>query len=244
MKYKVLGLLICTAMILSVLGTGTAALGAEQIGSQQVSPQYGPNPGPQTWQLDSEPTPAGYQMERTAGSGDNGQTGEVPILINQTITWIADEVAGSSVTFSSGTWSIEFATESDWGTEGDNCEVTFGKWTAGVYSSIATLVKSETGWDEDGINYIFKLERQIGAKTIPAGSYLAVQITNNDSTDHTIYTGEYEKASCIKSPQTDPGYPLPEMAAGLMLGLGVAGLAVFVIIKRRKTGADSLVKPH
>jgi hypothetical protein len=241
MKYRLIGLVITLVILLSLFGTGTAALGAEASGSQQISRQYAlppAGPGPQTWQLDSEVTAAGYQMERTHGLGDNGQTGEVPVSAGGTVTWIADEMAKADVTFSSGTWKIEFSTEADWGIEGNDCVVTFGKWSGGVYVPFATLVKVETVWDEDGIIYIYKLEKQIGAQTVPEGNFLAVQITNNDSVDHTVYTGEYEKASCITSPQTDPGYPLPEMAAGIMAGLGLTGLTAFILIYRKKAGAE------
>jgi hypothetical protein len=205
-----------------------------------VSSSIEPVTGPQTWQLDSEPTPAGYQMERTKGPGDDGQSGEVAILPGETITWIADEVAASPVTFSSGTWKIEIATEEDWGLERSNCGVTFGEWNSGGYTAFATAELVKTGWSEGSIAYIFKLDKQSGSATVPAGSYLAVQITNNDGDDHTVYTAESEKTSGITSPLTDPGYPVPETAAIVLVGAGLAGLAVFAGIKRKQNKAKLL----
>jgi alkaline phosphatase len=210
--------------------------------------------GPQTWQLDSETvpltsvtdspqaqdTPAApslYQMERTAGPGDDGQSGKVDIFAGQAVTWIADEVALADVTFPSGAWKVEIATEDDWGTDGSNCLATFGIWDGGFYTPFSTLNLVSVEWSEGVVAYIFKLDKQIGTATVPEGSYLAVQITNNDDVIHTVYTDEVQKASCVTSPQTDPGYPLPELAAGILAGLGLAGLAVFIVIKRKKISA-------
>jgi hypothetical protein len=195
-----------------------------------------PETGPQTWQLDSETSPAGFQMERTHGPGDDGQTGEVSIRSGDTLTWIADEAAESGVTFPSGAWKIEIATEADWGTNGSNCLATFGMWNGSVYTPFTTLNLVSVGWSSGSVAYNFKLDKQLGSMTIPTGSFLAVQITNNDSKKHTIYTDETEKASCVTSPQTDPGYPLPELAAVVLLGTGLLGLALFVFIRRKKAG--------
>ena len=210
--------------------------------------------GPQTWQLDSEavtPTsvivgplvqgfttaPMVYEMERTGGPGDDGQTGEVAIPASQTVTWISDEAAGAPVTFPSGAWKVEIATEADWGTDGSNCLATFGMWNSGVYTPFTTLNLVSVEWSDTGVAYVFKLDKQLGTATIPTDGYLAVQITNNDTVKHTVYTDEVEKASCVTSPQADPGYPLPEISTLAMLGLGLTGLAVFAIIKTRKIKA-------
>jgi alkaline phosphatase len=198
---------------------------------------FTPNPAPQTWQLDSETTPAGFQMERSEAPGDDGQTGNVAIPAGTTLTWIADEMAGAAVTFPSGTWKIEMATEEDWGIEGSDCGVTFGAWDGSGYTIFATAELVKTEWSDDGIAYIFELDKQTGSATVPAGSYLAVQITNNDDMEHKIYTAEGDKASSLTSPNSDPGYPLPEIATVALLGLGLSGLVVFAIVKRKKISA-------
>jgi hypothetical protein len=39
------------------------------------------------------------------------------------------------------------------------------------------------------------------------------------------------------SPESDPGYPLPEIAAGILLGGGLIGLISFVVIQKKKSSA-------
>jgi hypothetical protein len=225
MKRLILTMVVLVLLLAMVTGIGVASA---------VS-------GPQTWQLDSETTTPGYQMERTGGLGDDDQTGSVLIAKSgesgNSLFWISDEAAGADVTFSSGAWKIELATESDWGTDGDKCVVSFGEWDGANYSAFATFELVSVSWSDSGNEYIFKLEKQSGSKTIYENKYLAVQITNNDSKGHTIYTAEGDKASCVTSPQTDPGYPLPEIAAGILLGGGLIGLGSYVVIRRKRTGA-------
>jgi hypothetical protein len=69
---------------------------------------------------------------------------------------------------------------------------------------------------------------------IPEGCYLALELKNTSTQAHYILTGEGGKSSCLRSPQTDPGYPLPEIAAGVLLAAGLAGLGAFIIVRRRR----------
>jgi hypothetical protein len=192
------------------------------------------NPGPQTWQLDSETASPEYQMERTGGPGDNGQTGSVLLTSTASAIWIADEAAADDVTFTSGAWVVELATDGDWGTFGSACSIDVGEWDG---TSLRIFGIAHTGnleWNEVTRSYILRIEVQAGSETILKGNWLAIQVTNEDTIDHTVYTGEFKDASCVRSPQTDPGYPLPEMSAIILLGLGLTTLAVFAIIKRKK----------
>ncbi len=42
------------------------------------------------------------------------------------------------------------------------------------------------------------------------------------------------KPSYLTSPANDPGYPLPELAAGILFSLGIAGLATSLLVNRRR----------
>jgi hypothetical protein len=209
--------------------------------------------GRQTWQLDSETTPAGYQMEKNYGPGDDGQTGSVTILNGNNAIWIADQAATKKVVFSSGQWVVEFVTESDWGIDAANCNVEIGYWDGSFHPAATILKYSDYDVQVDTSKLITTLKKQAGEIVIPKFAYLAVQIQNNESSlsnpngYHIVYTGEKDEtnpnqpslASCVTSPQTDPGYPVPEVSAVILLGGGLIGLAAFVIIRKKNASVSA-----
>jgi YVTN family beta-propeller protein len=180
-------------------------------------------PFSQTWYLDNMTT--GPVMEKTGT-----QSSSVDIEADSDTTWLSDQPAAADVTFTSGTWTIKLATDTDWS---DSCSAQIGDFNPegiGLFTAFNTT--PVTGSYSDGIITI----------TITTGGfviqndYLALKIFNNDSESlHTIAT---DGGSSLSSPTSDPGYPLPEMAAGLMLGLGLTGLVAYTIIKRKRDRAE------
>ena len=57
----------------------------------------------------------------------------------------------------------------------------------------------------DGTRTAFTFETQAAGFTVPAGTYLALKITNTSTFDYSIMTGA--GSSYISSPESDPGYP-------------------------------------
>jgi hypothetical protein len=229
-----------TAVILAVVlvlsmtvVAGTVALGEDGGG---VSSDL--DMAPQLWYLDSETTPAGYQMEKSNGPGDDGQTCGVYLYPGQSAVWLADQAAVCDVTFSSGSWVAEIRTDSDWGIEGDKCDVSVGGWNENTgWYDIPAITVTRITWD-CGFN-ILTIMLQTESATVYQGDYLALKITNNDYCDdgedcccyHVIYT---QGRSSLRSPDSDPGYPVPEIATGLLLGLGLFALMGYLGIKKRK----------
>lgn len=181
--------------------------------------------GIQNWKLDSEQTAAGYQMERTTGSGNDGQSGQVDIASGNCAIWLADEAAAQDVTFEKGKWVANLCTEVDWT---DCIAVQIGEWDGSKFTAFNTVTKVSFGWASGAI----VVESQLNSETIATGNYLALEICNLSGTEctagHTIYTNG---CSQLSSPCEDPGYPFPEIAAGALFGMGFLGLVGYLGIK-------------
>jgi spore coat protein A, manganese oxidase len=215
--------------------------------------------GARVWQLDSEifgaPTDASdivpmvqssavpiYEMEKSKGPGDDGQTGSVEVPSGESRTWVSDLAALADVTYAAdGAWKVEIATDSEWiDADASGCTVLIGQWDGSTFIPFSSVFNMfSVTWDTEAGKYIFELQGQSNDETVDKGNYLAMQIMNTDEEDHIVYTGKGNEASCLTSPENDPGYPLPEMATGLLMALGLAGLAGFVVIRRRKSGTAS-----
>jgi len=180
------------------------------------------------WYLDTETTPDNYEMEKSGGPGDDGQTGCVSIEPGSSFIWLADQAAIADITFPGGVWVVEISTDSDWGKKGDKCEVSLGRWTNTGWIEITTT-QTSVKWN-NGQKFLTIL-LQADAVTINKDDYLALQITNTDTLSHQICAGEH---SYLKSPDTDPGYPVPELAAGILFGLGMVGLVGYLGLRRRQ----------
>jgi hypothetical protein len=226
-KVLLLGLSI-VALISSLLVGATAAASADG--------------GAQVWQLDSETTAAGYQMEKNYGPGDDGQATPSPAISlapTGSLIWIADQPAETDVTFAAdGAWKFELSTDSMWKDAlASGLGVSIGEWdgTFTPFSSLYSLL--DITWNTAIGKYIITVKGQLGDETVYLNNYLALKITNNDTVSHIIYTGEGNEATCLTSPENDPGYPLPEIAAGILLGGGLIGLVSFIVIRKKKAAA-------
>lgn len=119
-------------------------------------------------------------------------------------------------------WIVEISTDSDWGNEGNRCEVSVGDWntTTGWYEillSSRTIVTWDTGMN------IMTVLLQTESGTVYQGDYLALKIKNSDTILREI---DPDGRSSLRSPDTDPGYPNKEMAAGILFGPGLASILV------------------
>jgi hypothetical protein len=221
-KVALLGLSII-ALISSLLIGATAAVSAAD--------------GSQAWYFDetSGIDAGSLQMLR----GVDTTTGSVLIPAGGSQTWIADESALGDVTFpDDGTWITTLTTDSNWAPTGQapkiTVEISSYNVAADQYSNFSTSTGAKF-YIKAG-KLIVEAEGMTGSETVPTGDYLAVTVYNNDSVGHLVdFT---DGSSYLISPDTDPGYPLPEIAAGILMGGGIIGLVGFSLVRRKKATAS------
>jgi hypothetical protein len=207
--------------------------------------------GSQTWYLDDRTINDAWGNTMTQMTTDRtGVDGSVaiPALNNpqqapNSKIWIANKIALANVMYPNDSWAIRIATDGDWTAK---FVIDMGYWAQDGFHVLVT--NDSPLWYYDGFINQFKgiisksKPGECQQFLIPKGTYLAVRIWNNNGVEHTVYTGDHGDAkyfSCVTSPQTDPGYPTPEMATGLLLGAGVLSLGGFMILRRKQSGVKA-----
>ena len=83
----------------------------------------------------------------------------------------------------------------------------------------------------DCASNVLIIKLQTEAATIFQGDYLALKITNKDCVTHTVNT---DGRSSLRSPDSDPQYPLPELPTVILLGVGFVGLLGYYGLKQAR----------
>lgn len=187
----------------------------------------------QMWYLDSEehrdyPSTGLLVMEREK---PGEQSGTVTIGAGESQLWLADEAAACDVTITGGIWLIKLHTS----------DIKRGDIDAiiGYYDKIAGEFYEFGPRLDFGLKFFknwIEIEFHVDPQTIPEGQYLALKVENIDPelNPHTIDTageGIWEE-SWLRSPCSDPGYPVPELPAAILLGVGLLGLVGYLGVRR------------
>ena len=167
----------------------------------------------QAWHLDSSGPP---NMEK-----DGIQKGSV--TVNGTTTWLSNGQANTSVAFEAGTWIVYLNTTNLTGNYTvqigySDSNGNFTTFDSGSASGVANGTPITVSVPLNGV-------------TVPKDDYLALRVTNN-SKGSVITDG----SSYLASPLSDPSYPLPELTTGMLLGMGLAGIGLYLALKKRKSG--------
>jgi hypothetical protein len=150
-----------------------------------------------------------------------------------TITFFADEKANADVTFPSGKWILDLqrlskgaGIDSKWG---NNISARVGYYDGSTYTWFGTFAHSGT----NSTGTVETYDITISSQYVPVGDTMVVELTNNGLAQDI----RESDGTNMYSPESDPGYPLPEIAAGILLGGGLVGLVAFIVVRKRKSAA-------
>ena len=175
---------------------------------------------PQTWYL-SDVSGGSRIMYKEDTSKPEGT---VAISNGSLEIWKADEMAQVDVTFPAGLWSGEINLVAVFN---DSFTAAVGSYDDATFSSAGS--QQITG--DGGTAYTLSISVD-PSFTVPTGDYLALQISPSGS-DIEVKTGQAH--SYITSPNTDPGYPVPELPTIVLLAMGLLAFGgYFWFVKPRK----------
>ena len=197
-------------------GTGQEGTAPTENGTFTVS-------GSQSWYLhnDSEM----YKGDQTKPQGN------ITINHSESHIWIADSPAQTDVTFpvngNNWTGQITFVSAP---VDGDTFKVEIGNSSGGTDFTPGGPQATLTG---NGSKTVLSFETTAAAFTVPAGKYLALNLTNeNTSYDYKVQTGM--AWSYVSSPGTDPGYPVPEWSTLTLVSVGLLVLTGYLWLRKKK----------
>ena len=157
-------------------------------------------------------------------------TDSMPLPGGISILWISDAVAESGYTFSEGHWEGKI-TFPDKLKNFDITKVTvqLGFYSGAIFTSLQSYAFQSA--DETPWGAAFSLP-DTASLSIPSGAYFALKVINGSDIDLTVNIGGDH--TWIRTPPDHSNYPVPELAALALFGLGIAGLVTFIFIRRKK----------
>ena len=146
----------------------------------------------------------------------NSSNGMMTIPAGMTVSFATEQSAQNDVTFPEGDWTVVIKTDSEWS---DHCVIIVRE-----YAPPGGIIANN-----NGPAYLMTFSIHSPSFTVHNGNYLGVTISNYDNIAHTCYL---DSGSYLTVPPVSPVYPTPEMPAGMLLGLGLAGLGGFIFLRR------------
>ena len=178
----------------------------------------------QSWFLSNVSGSESYIMYKENMSKPEGN---VTVADGGSEIWKANENATVAVGFPAGTWDGKITLETAFAA-GDTFTVKVGTYNSSSSNFTAYGTQMISG---DGITTSYSLSISASAFTVNANDYLALQI-NSSGSALVVKTGSSN--SYAISPETDPGYPVPELPTLILFSSGLIILACYVVLKRRE----------
>jgi hypothetical protein len=237
---KILLLVLSIALLVIALVAGTTAAYAS------FNSDDGPSEnGGQTWYLfkadpaadysyDSTGTAYhDYMMQRAIAPGVAGSLsdGNDTFTFNNgdTLLFFADEKANMDVTYPSGQWLLNLqriskgpGVDKKWG---NFVTAKVGYFDGADYTWFGTFAHAFTTTTGE----IDTFDVNVPSDFVPQGDTLVIELTNTGL----VQQIRQSDGTNLYSPESDPGYPLPEIAVGILFGGGLIGLIGYIIIRKK-----------
>ena len=144
--------------------------------------------------------------------------------------WLSDQYTEGGYAFPTGAWSGQI-TLVDALQDGESFTIEIGSSSNGVDFVPA---------GSDTVNFnpstpdlrVFPISMSGVALYVPEDQYLALRINPGTIDPFSVRIGS--AYSYITAPPQIPEYPLPEIASGLLVGLGLIALGITIWLKKRK----------
>ncbi len=211
----------------AIVQTGASSSASVTVSSLLPEPQSA-----DIWYLNNIPNgmvPSELEMEKIS----NMQFGSVILEPGQTLTWLSDQSALVNVTFPAGLWTLSIRTTQDWSAD---INAVLGVWDItksgeDKFTPLASAATISYDASTNRMTIIFDAY----AITVMKENFLALRITNSSTVrSNDIITCWITGGSTLTPPEGSPGYPIPELSAGMLLGLGLLTLGAIIVLKRRK----------
>ena len=149
----------------------------------------------------------------------------VSISPGTNITWVANEPALVDAAFRAGRWTGWLILNESF-PEGDNFTAEIGSYNCSNNNFSTAGSQNFTGADTN--KTMFEVNIQASAFMVPEGDYLAFRISNPTSNSNgiVVQTGK----SFITSPESDPGYPVPELHTVMLFFFGLLTLIAYYML--------------
>lgn len=206
-------------------------------------------PSQQVWYLTPEPKPSGahnatdsltHKVDNLLHKDIGKKTGgDRSFNLSSTeVAWFyADTGAENGLSFGEYNWTIYIRTEAIESGEVGNLTVEICKLDSGGNSTILaenttnlTVTSAYTLWEMNCI------DNGSTTQDFSAGDWLAVRLSWDCTAGELqiYYEIEEHSNSYVKSPSSDPGYPVPELPTLILFSSGLLILAGYVLLKQRK----------
>ena len=176
--------------------------------------------GAQAWYLHNDTQMYKGNMSKPAGT--------LTIPNDGTTNWTANEAATVEVVFPAGNWTGWLTLNKSF-TVDENFTVAVGSYN--TTTSIFTSAGSQNFTGESG-KTAFSLNISANGFTVPKGNYLALNVTNPPAGSDNLVIMTGGGNSFITSPETDPGYPVPELSSIILFSVGLLALAAYILRTR------------